>query len=217
VAKSPQPGRAKTRLSPPLSPDQAADVAAASLMDTLEVAIAAVDGQRERVVVAWDGRAEDGRCAAETAELLNGCRVVSQCGATFAERLAAAHADASTQRPGSVVLQIGMDTPQVTAPMLKSAAALLSENSQQAVLGPAVDGGWWLLGLSNPRLAAVLGCVPMSTATTGAQTYSALEQEGATIALTPTLRDVDTWSDAIEVAKECPASRFATTVRAVTP
>ncbi len=70
------------------------------------------------------------------------------------------------------MLQIGMDTPQVTAELLASCARQLLET--QAVLGPACDGGWWVLGLQTPATAECLRSVPMSQPDTGELTLKAL-------------------------------------------
>jgi glycosyltransferase A (GT-A) superfamily protein (DUF2064 family) len=106
-----------------------------------------------------------------------------------------------------------MDTPQVTAGLLADAAARLTAGRVDAVLGPADDGGWWALGLTDPAHAAVLPAVPMSTATTGSDTLAALRRRGLRVALLPTLRDVDTADDAYAVLPACPPDgRFAAAV-----
>ena len=97
MAKSPVPGRVKTRLCPPLSPDEAAAVAAAALADTLE-AVAACSADRR--IIALDG--------APGPWLPSGFTVIAQRGDAFADRLAHAWRDA-----GGPGIQIGMDTPQV--------------------------------------------------------------------------------------------------------
>jgi glycosyltransferase A (GT-A) superfamily protein (DUF2064 family) len=139
----------------------------------------------------------------EISRALAGWTVVTQRGSTFSQRLAAAHLDAG---PGPV-LQIGTDTPHVSAELLLGVADSL--RTRPAVLGPAVDGGWWVLGLADPRHASVLTTVPMSTAGTGAATRAALEAAALTVGTAPPLRDVDTAEDAAAVAVAAPASRFA--------
>jgi len=159
MAKSPVPGQVKTRLCPPLSPEEAADVAAASLLDTLDAA-ANTPGAVPVVALAGVVRRSDVR------EALAECVVIPQRGASFAERLVHAHADIARFR--MPVLQIGMDTPQVTPDLLASCASF-----GEAALGLAVDGGWWALGLRDPLRAGVLRDVPMSRADTGAPPTSA--------------------------------------------
>jgi glycosyltransferase A (GT-A) superfamily protein (DUF2064 family) len=193
MAKSPIPGQVKTRLCPPLSAGEAADVAAASLLDTIS---AALDTSGAVPVVALAGvvRREDVRDA------LAECVVIPQRGASFAERLVHAHADIARFR--TPVLQIGMDTPQVTPSLLESCAEF-----GEAALGFAQDGGWWALGLRDPLRAAVLRDVPMSRADTGALTLEALH--GLEVRTLPVLSDVDTMVDARAVARQVPGSRFA--------
>ncbi|MDX8053950.1 DUF2064 domain-containing protein [Lentzea sp. BCCO 10_0798] len=193
MAKSPVPGQVKTRLCPPLSAEEAADVAAASLLDTIS---AALDTPGAVPVVALAGvvRREDVRDA------LAECVVVPQRGTSFAERLVHAHADIARFR--MPVLQIGMDTPQVTPSLLESCAEF-----GEAALGFALDGGWWALGLRDPLRAAVLRDVPMSRADTGALTLEALR--GLEVRTLPVLSDVDTMADARAVARQVPGGRFA--------
>ncbi|MGW6442830.1 TIGR04282 family arsenosugar biosynthesis glycosyltransferase [Lentzea sp. NPDC055074] len=199
MAKSPVPGQVKTRLCPPLSPEEAADVAAASLLDTLEAALA-TPGAVPVVALAGVVRREDVRDA------LAECVVVPQRGDSFGDRLANAHADIARFR--MPVLQIGMDTPQVTPALLESCAEF-----EEAALGFAVDGGWWALGLRDPLRADVLRDVPMSRADTGALTLRALH--GLEVRSLPVLSDVDTIADAHAVAARTPRSRFAVTLENV--
>ncbi|HEX8869951.1 MAG TPA: DUF2064 domain-containing protein [Lentzea sp.] len=206
MAKSPLPGQVKTRLCPPLSPEEAADVAAASLLDTLSAALE-TPGAVPVVALAGVVRREDVRDA------LAECVVIPQRGTTFAERLANAHLDVA--RFGMPVLQIGMDTPQVTPALLESCAEF-----EEAALGFALDGGWWALGLRDPRHAEVLRTVPMSQADTGARTLEALRgsgpPEGLRVTHLPILSDVDTMADARAVAAQVPQGLFATTLAEIT-
>ncbi|MBV8927888.1 MAG: DUF2064 domain-containing protein, partial [Mycobacteriaceae bacterium] len=169
VAKAPVPGLAKTRLAAAIGPDVAADVAAAALLDTLDAVAAARVANR---VVALTGQLENACRADELRDRLGDFTVIDQRGADFAERLANAHADAFAAAGPEPVLQIGMDTPQVTAQLItRCAEALLSE---PAVLGMAHDGGWWALGVHSATTAAVLAGLPMSQPDTGAVTLRAL-------------------------------------------
>ena len=83
------------------------------------------------------------------------------------------------------------------------------------MLGPAEDGGWWALGLHDPRHARLLADVPMSTSGTGRRTLAALRNAGLRVGLLPVLRDVDDWADAVAVADLVPAGRFAAAVAAI--
>jgi hypothetical protein len=212
MAKAPEPGRAKTRLCPPATPEQAADLAAAALLDTLDAA-AAVPGAR--VVVALTGDLAGAARAGAVRAALVATTVVAQRGDDLGARIAAAHVDAAAGGPGVPTLQIGTDTPQLAAPVLAEAAERLAR--VDAVLGPAADGGWWGLGLRDPCAGALVAGVPTSRADTGERTLTALRAGGLRVQLLPELRDVDTMADALAVAALVPHTRFAAAVGALGP
>lgn len=203
VAKAPVPGQVKTRLTCAISPHDAAGLAAAALLDTIGTALT-VPGAR--CVVALGGRIDDAVDAAALRAVLAECEVFGQVAGGLATRLVAAHRRAAD--PGGPVLQIGMDTPQVSVELL---TAGLRAARHRAVLGPAVDGGWWALGVPAGA-AGGLDCileVPMSTARTGELTRRALTAAGLAPQPLPGLRDVDRPADIAEVAAACPpGSRF---------
>jgi rSAM/selenodomain-associated transferase 1 len=190
IAKAPAPGLSKTRLRPPLSLVQAAELAGAALHDTL-AAVAATTAARKVLVL--DGLPGPW--------LPPGVDVIEQRGGGLDERLANAFADL----PGPTLI-IGMDTPQITPAILERALGQL--RSAPAVLGPAADGGYWAIGLRRAEPSAVQG-VPMSTAGTLAAQRMRLRALGLAVHDLETLRDVDTFSDALVVAADAPDSRFA--------
>lgn len=208
VAKSPVPGVAKTRLAATIGPDAAADLAAAALLDTLDAAL----GSGSTVVVAVTGDLGMAAHRREVQLSLAATAVIQQRGQGLGERLRHAHADAHALT-GGPVFQVGMDTPQLTSAML--ACGLAETAAHDAALGPATDGGWWGLGVTDPQLAHLLTGVAMSTGRTGALTRAALEIAGADVGGLPALRDVDEWRDALMVADQLPDGRFATAVRGV--
>lgn len=213
VAKAPEPGRAKTRLTPPATGGQAADIAAASLLDTLRAAVSAADAVP---VVALTGTLAAARRREELLAALHHVMQFRQRGDGLADRLAAAHADTGAALPGRPVLQIGMDTPQVTGDLLAGCAqSLHGRDAPDALLGPASDGGWWALGLRDPRHAALLRSVPMSSPDTGELTARALRSAGLRVEMLCELADVDTMVDARDVAQQLPGSEFAAAVAAV--
>jgi glycosyltransferase A (GT-A) superfamily protein (DUF2064 family) len=193
ITKAPVPGRSKTRLTPPCTPDQAAGIAAAAVGDTLDAVRAAPVADR---VVALDG--------APGALDLDGFTVVPQVNGDLGTRLAAAFDDAMGDDAVPTLL-IGMDTPQVSPELLVRCASVLeSAGPGTAVLGTAPDGGWWALGLHDAAPAAVLASVPMSRADTAVLTRAALEGAGLTVLDLPQLTDIDHFPDALAVADECP-------------
>jgi uncharacterized protein len=199
MAKAPEPGRVKTRLCPPCDPVEAATLAEAALADTCD---AVARSGATRRVVALDGRPGDW--------LPPGFEVVPQRGRSLDRRLANAWVD--TGGPG---VQIGMDTPQITPVVLDEALALLGTPFASAVIGPAVDGGWWAIGLERPDPRVFLG-VPMSTSYTGAAQRQRLDALGYRVAELSPLRDVDRIEDAMTVARLVPETRFAAAVASLT-
>ena len=209
VAKAPVPGMAKTRLAATVGDRVAAEIAAAALLDTLDAALAAPVATR---VVALTGELDHAVDAAEIRGRLAAFTAIPQRGNGFADRLANAHADAAAV-DGHPVLQIGMDTPQVTAELLADCGRRLVE--EPAVVGLARDGGWWALGVDTPALAECLRDVPMSQPDTGAVTLEALRDNGVHVTLLEELCDFDVVDDIAAVREACrPASRFAEVTRA---
>ncbi len=199
MAKAPVPGLAKTRLAAVVGDDAAAELAAAGLLD----AIAACNNAGAEGVIALTGVLEHAKRVDEIRAALAGWTLLWQRGEGFDERLANAHLDAGS----GPLLQIGMDTPQVTPQILAQAATALDDHD--AVLGPAEDGGWWVLGRHEPEAATALIGVPMSTSRTCAETEHALTARGLRVGIVQTLRDVDTVTDADAVATAYPDTHFA--------
>jgi uncharacterized protein len=192
MAKTPVPGRVKTRLCPPCTPEQAAALAAASLADTFRaVETTACD----RRVLALDGAAGPW--------VPSGWEIVPQAAGGLGARL-----DAAVVAVDGPVLVVGMDTPQVTPEILDTAWSRLLAPGTDAVLGPADDGGYWAIGVRAPR-AGLFDGVEMSTSRTGTQQRARLRALGLTVAELNRLRDIDTFADALAVADHIPSSCFA--------
>lgn len=187
IAKEPRPGRVKTRLTPPFTAEEAAELAAAALADTLHTVAATPAARR---VLVLDG--------APGPWLPPGFDVVPQCAGGLDERLA----DAFAHCAGPALL-IGMDTPQVTPELLT-----VDLTDCDACFGAAEDGGFWALGLAEPDPALLRG-VPMSTPSTGTVQRERLRAAGLRVRELPRLRDVDTAGDARAVAALAPHGRFA--------
>jgi len=198
IAKAPVAGRSKTRLCPPCTPAQAAALAEAALKDTL-AAVAACPARRR--LLALDG--DPGPW------LPSGFELLEQRGEGLGERLAHALAAA-----GGPALVVGMDTPQLTPGLLEDAAAALDSDNVDAVLGPALDGGYWTIGLKHPD-AGVFSGVPMSDPDTCSAQCRRLDELGLRWTQLPSLHDVDTFADARLVAEIDPRTRFAATLRAL--
>ena len=191
LAKAPVPGRVKTRLCPPCSPDQAATLAEAAIVDTLAAATATPG---VRPVLVLDGVPGEW--------VPNGLEIVPQVEGDLGARLAGAFATVD----GPAVL-LGMDTPQVTSGTLRAAVDALLRPGTDAVLGHTVDGGWWIIGFRSPQPSAFVG-VPMSTAQTGALQANRLNELGLSVTTLAVETDVDTFADARTVARRSPTTAF---------
>lgn len=216
LAKAPVPGQVKTRLTTAYSAHEAAALAAAALLDSLDAvrAAAALDpGTERRFVCALSGDLDHAAAPEALRSGLAGFDVVPQRGRGLGSRIASAHADAAADAmgvPPSATVQIGMDTPQADPQVLAAAAEEVSApGGPDAVLGLAADGGWWLLALRRPADARLVAGVPMSTPETGRLTRRALEGAGLRVAPAPVLSDVDEPGDVVLVARRCPDTRFA--------
>jgi len=194
MVKAPVAGRVKTRLCPPCTLAEAAELAAAALADTLD-AVAACGATRRIVALAGD----------PGPWLPSGFEVLAQCEGGLDRRLA--HAWARAAGPG---VQIGMDTPQVTPGLLDSALATLE--TSPAALGRATDGGWWAIGLRRADERVFMG-IPMSAADTGRRQLERLLALGLRVASLPELADLDTAEDLSAVVASAPTSRTAVLAR----
>ncbi len=199
MAKRPQPGRTKTRLTPELSPEQAATVYECFLLDTVERLAGRNDCQ---VVVAID---EPGSAEYFAAAMPGVPRVV-QRGASLGERLDSV----LTELIGTYdqAFAINSDSPDLPEGHLTAAFDALSSPQTDLVLGPTDDGGYWLIGWKQ-RWSTVVTDVTMSTPSVLTDTLAEADASGATVSLAPTWHDVDSAQDLF---------RFVADIdRAVTP
>jgi glycosyltransferase A (GT-A) superfamily protein (DUF2064 family) len=197
IAKETIPGRVKTRLHPPLSLEQAAALAAASISDTLAT-IAQVPASRR--ILLFDGVVPP--CGTDDYE------VVQQCAGDLDDRLAAIF----DLCEGKTIL-IGMDTPQLRAADLMPAFDGWHAGID-AWFGPANDGGFWALGMAEPDGDLIRG-VPMSRSDTGAIQLARLRDAGLRVGFLPALTDVDTIDDAYVAADAAPDGSFAHTLSSI--
>lgn len=200
IAKAPVVGQVKTRLGVDIGMEAAARLASAALLDTMLACEQAFPDRH----LSLEGDLADAVDGDLLVERLDGWTVHPQVGDGLAERLARAHADAAGD--GVTVVQICMDTPQVTADHLRRAADAVEDGT--AVLGPCPDGGWWVLATRDPSDGAALVDVPMSTPRTFEDTRAALTASGHAVHVGETLTDVDTVAEATEVAKTLSGGHF---------
>ena len=188
-AKAPLPGSVKTRLIPALGADGAATLACHLLAHTLSQALAADAGEVELCMSpapldpAWQGVTID-----------SAVKQTAQSSGDLGARMARAvkRATGQIQPADTSVLLIGTDCPALTAPLLKQAALQLEHHD--AVMLPAHDGGYVLLGLKS-RCPELFDNMPWSTSVVARQTMQRMAALNLRLWQGPTLHDIDEPTD----------------------
>ena len=190
-AKAPIPGQVKTRLCPPLTPDEAATLHGSFVLDTLErtkTAVAKFTLPIDRYLA----------CAPSSAHVFfkimeerQGVRLIDQVGEDIGTRMHQTF-DTLFAKGYRQVIMVGTDVPSLPLDQYKQACTLLA--SHDLVLGPALDGGYYLIGLTQPR-PNLFTDIPWSTKHVLTRTQEQATSLGLTFALTDPWRDVDTAED----------------------
>jgi rSAM/selenodomain-associated transferase 1 len=183
LAKEPVAGLAKTRLAATVGAAAAARAAAAMLADTLDV-VAGVDAARWLCFTPAAARRRMRRLAP-------GFSLLPQVAGDLGDRLAACLAGLLERGAGRVAI-VGADTPHV--PVAADTAALDLLDHVDVVLGPATDGGYYLVAAKAPRPELFVG-VPMGTGEVLAVTLRRAAAGRLRVALLPPLRDLDRLED----------------------
>ncbi len=183
IAKEPVPGAVKTRLAPILGADGAARAAAAMLADTVAV-MAEVDAEPWVCFAPPDARRR-------MARLAPGCGLLAQAGGDLGDRLAACFAALLGGGAERVVI-VAADTPHVPRGTYDAAFALLGQ--VDVVLGPAQDGGYYMVG-AKAALPELFVGVPMGTDTVFRVTVERAIRQRLGTATVPMLRDLDRLED----------------------
>ena len=190
MAKAPVPGKVKTRLSPPLSPAQAAALNADFLRDTLANLGAAAAQCAADCVVSYTPVGQENAFAGILPE---GTLLAPQRGDGFGERLLATATDLFHCGFSAVCL-IDSDSPTVpTGEFVRAAEALLPERgkaSDRVVLGRSDDGGYYLLGMTQPH-AHLFEDIRWSTEAVAAETEQRAAELGLPLTRLATWYDVD--------------------------
>lgn len=186
-AKRPAPGRVKTRLSPPLSPEQAAELYRCMLLDVLAKA-ATLPGVDKRIFYEPE---ED--AAAFFAETAAGMECFPQNGKGLGEKMANAFSELFAMGYGRVAI-IGTDLPDLPMGYVEEAFGRLESGEIDAVFGPSEDGGYYLLALREPH-GELFRDVPWSSGEVLAKSLERAEEAGVRVSLLPTWHDVDTAGD----------------------
>jgi rSAM/selenodomain-associated transferase 1 len=195
VAKQPAPGQTKTRLSPPLTGAQAADLYACFLSDTLDLIRRArelIDFQ-PIIVYLPENAAPYFHTLAPDFEML------VQQGADLSERLN--HATTHCLTIGGYQQAVIMDSDSPTLPVECLHQAFTALESADVSLGPCDDGGYYLIGLKRPAPSLFLQVV-MSTPQVVSDTLARAKSEQLTVATLPLCYDIDYLDDVRRLAEE---------------
>lgn len=195
MAKSPRPGYSKTRLCPPLLPEQAASLSAAFLRDTTENLRAAAEQAAIARYAAYAPLGTEAgivpHLAADTPLILadgsghapDGVQGFGRCllDATMGQ-FARGHASACV---------LSSDTPNLPTASLVSAARLLAQGDEhRVVLGACDDGGYYLLGMNVPH-AGLFANIAWSTETVAEETRARARSLGLDLIELPPWYDID--------------------------
>ncbi len=203
-AKNPMPNQVKTRLIPQLSPEQAARLYRAFLMDWCETLAALPNATR---IIAYTPP----ESLSDLQALIGKDAIyIPQVGDDLGERLISATQWAAEQGYPKILI-VGSDSP--TLPLSSVSQAIATLDSRDIVLGPSVDGGYYLIGFSAENLASTVPFVfeeiAWSTDSVFQQTVARARSTGATMGLLPPWYDVDTPADVAFLHAHISAMRLA--------
>ncbi|MFP5350245.1 MAG: TIGR04282 family arsenosugar biosynthesis glycosyltransferase [Gammaproteobacteria bacterium] len=196
-AKAPIAGAAKTRLQPAYTAAQAAEVAALLIRETMALAAAHWEGPVYLATTPDTSHPLFAELAAHHAATLR-----TQRGADLGARMHEAIAHGVAHHGAAAV--IGCDVPHCPAPVLRDAAARLVRGRD--VLGPSTDGGYYIIGLHQPRIELFTG-MAWGSADVCATTVARARALGLELDMLPLLRDIDTAEDLRAVASAFPPLR----------
>jgi len=186
MAKRPAPGHTKTRLTPALSPEQAASFYECLLVDTLRLI---QDRSDCTPIVAIDAPESTDYFA----EMAPGLVQLVQHGEELGDRLDSVMT-ACLANGYDRVFAVGSDSPDLPAEHLDDAFGALDRDDVDMVLGPTNDGGYYLIGWKQ-RWSKVVTDVQMSTPQVLEDTLAIAQEVGARVHLSPTWYDIDTPDD----------------------
>ena len=210
-AKNPVPNQVKTRLVPPLSPEQAATVYTAFLTDWCDTLAKLPDVD---ITIAYT----PAEAQSDLQTLIgDNAMYIPQIGADLGERLVSA-TQWATEQEYTKILLVGSDSPTLPISYILKAFALL--DSLDIVVGPSTDGGYYLIGFSATNLTMAVPFIfeeiAWSTADVFQQTVARIRSLKATLGLLPPWYDIDTADDLAFLHAHISAMRLAgDTVQAV--
>ncbi len=199
-AKPALPGSVKTRLTPELSAEEAAEFHLAALADVVAIVRHAAAGEIELHVAGVEADLRQFR------RLYPDLSVRSQSGADLGERLTAAFAE-SFAREFERAVVVGSDHPSLPPTYLRQAFDRLSD--ADATLGPSEDGGYYAVGLrraSWPHSQALFRDIPWSTPEVLAVTLERARSLELSVATLEEWYDVDEPADLERLARDASAA-----------
>jgi uncharacterized protein len=194
MARAPQPGQVKTRLVPPLSHERAAELYRCLLLDKLQqvAEIPGIDPYLAYTPI-------EARSSMLTV-LPDSFTLIPQAGSTLGDRLHRLSA-ILLERGHPAVFLIDSDSPTLPTPYLLGAIAHLQNTATDLVLGPAEDGGYYLIGLKRP-CRALFDDIPWSGPTVLMDTLRHATMQQLQVAMLPSWFDVDTPDDLARLRRD---------------
>jgi uncharacterized protein len=192
MAKRPEPGKVKTRLCPPLTPLQAADLYEAFFLDTVSL-VSGIDNAD--VFIAFD---PDTARDFFSRIVSPAVKCIPQGRGDLGNRLSKISCQVFLQGYRKLII-LASDTPHLAQDVLRLAFARLDDND--VVLGPCHDGGYYLIGLRFPAPGLFAG-IPWSTSQVLERTIGRAEVAGMTWTLLLPCYDIDTWEDAERLIRD---------------
>lgn len=202
-AKAPVPGQVKTRLSPALTEDEAATLHGSFVLDTLERTNAAVSKFKLPVDRFLACAPSSGHVFFRIMEARHGVTLLDQQGEDLGARMHHTFDSLFAQGYQRVCL-VGADVPSLPLTHYRDAVEALTRHD--LVIGPASDGGYYLIGLTKPRADLFID-MPWSTDRVMVLTQQRAAAAGLKIALLPAWSDVDTIDDLQALIDESAADK----------
>jgi uncharacterized protein len=202
MAKAPRPGKVKTRLSPPLTPEQSSALNICFIQDTTENIHEVTQAAPSAGLIAYTPVGDE---AAFDGLLPSGFRLVAQRGEGFGERLFHVSEDLFSCGFGAVCL-IDSDSPTMPQRALLQAVESLLRPGDRMVLGGSDDGGYYLIGIKHPH-RRLFEQIDWSTDRVFAQTLERAQEISLEAELLPAWYDVDDGAtlERLRLELACPA------------
>ena len=189
MAKRPQAGNTKTRLSPPYTLEEAADLYTHFLRDAIALA-RSLPGVAPAIAYAPD----DEETLAWFGEFAPNCLLIPQKGETLGDRLDYVLSESLKADIVGQVVAMCSDSPALPPELVMQGFKRLDDPAVDATLGPCDDGGYYLIGWKRPYPRMVRE-VTMSTEHVTADTLAIAKEDGINVAILPEYFDVDTADD----------------------